>query len=1511
MMLLIVFFTLLSFQAADALRAPASLNELIEQFFTTYNRSDLDGHLACYAEKSPQLAERRTTLKKLFADGKTERIRQHVIRDKHLARTPRRVRLTVERLPEIEPDSKSFVAEELVLRVVREGDGWKVWRCTDPVSDVVKLLEETTDKEQRATLLQSERDGLSAGVVRELNCRTFAFRGKPEAERLNAVALEAAEALRQPLPLAWARLHRSQLLVECKQYAAALAEVEKALPAFRAEPDWIEQFRLGYEVEEQQGLAVALVVRGRCLAALEKGADALKCFREAHTLFEELAYSVPFAKRLPGIARHYLDRIDERDRLEEEANSLEQWDRTEQKRRLVEAGLKIEKELFGDCHLDVAGSFIWLTGLRTQQGEYQPAEELARLAVTVCRRLAAEDEIVFATARRNLELVQRLSRLETTQRARYWEAYGGFRRSLRLRGEQKDREVLPLRQAYANCCKDLLGGDSLEYARALYHLGLAQQRLRQYQLAAASLRLSHAGYRRAFGASNLTTIEVVKSLADVLESQATDRLNADDLDAARKLLEEAEALCSEALGRDQQDTVVRRWLLEHVKAVQVLGPEDRKRVHNARREIRAARRGRDRNTLALKLRQDLPAIRSLVGENDVLYLDGLLLMYETLRDLARHEEATGYLHHAVEWLKRQEASRVSTEKVMIVWFYQGSRALRENNFSRALECFHTAADMAETLGDRRAAEIVCLQIGDCYWGLNEVSRAVHYYLSATLTIKKSLQGQKARGEGPLRLLKVDVANTQLTQTHENLALAYMKLGEVYTDQNRHDANIAKLLGMSLEIVKKMKGAESEFYLPALTRLAELYRLNHDEKRGKASYEELIDGQLRLANFPGWATAKRGYGILLLESGEHAQAEKELRTALRAQERLLGPDAEALEGTQAWMGRALRATGKLDDAVYHLEKCLALKHSRQRRLLQVLPEGRYTAVDDSEMYDLLGELVYLANARQQENPACADLACNWVLRIKGVKLESLCRQKELARTLDADPPLKEQWQEWQRKRQQLVALRAQPPETSGGRGQQQHLTEEIDTLEGKLKTTLLEKARPGRKELPEATTAAVQQQLPPDSALIEYVRVQDWDITQPAGKRNRPPRYFACVIRSDAREPPRLFDLGPAAEIDGVTAGLRTHLETFHLKVGNEGEKALEAAFKDSAAQLFDKLIATLKPALGDVKTLLVSPDGELHRVPFAALVDKQQGYLLEKYRIGYLSSGRDLLRPPPDRLGRDVVVFAAPDYNMPAQERLLAVKGLPAHAATPQDPHEAPDLYMPDEWKELKETAGEAEDLVAAFQRSRIGAVQTFVGPKALEERLKLIRSPRILHLATHGFFYPSGVVTSEEARGRGVEHQLRAIKNPLFRSGLVFAGANRSREKIPEGERLDDGWLTAEEVALQLELSRTELVVLSACESGLGDVQTGEGVYGLRRAFHYAGARTLVSSLFKIPDTDTRPLMKAFYENLAKDKGKLEALHEAQLRMLQGHREKSGAGHPFYWAGFVLIGDGDRLSRR
>ena len=186
---------------------------------------------------------------------------------------------------------------------------------------------------------------------------------------------------------------------------------------------------------------------------------------------------------------------------------------------------------------------------------------------------------------------------------------------------------------------------------------------------------------------------------------------------------------------------------------------------------------------------------------------------------------------------------------------------------------------------------------------------------------------------------------------------------------------------------------------------------------------------------------------------------------------------------------------------------------------------------------------------------------------------------------------------------------------------------------------------------------------------------------------------------------------------------------------------------------------------------------------------------------------------------------------------------------------------------------------------------------------MKSARSPRILHLATHGFFLQDEEIDlGGEMRGLTVVPKEKPApgkryENPLVRSGLAFAGANKASE-ITAG---DDGILTALEIT-GMDLYGTELVVLSACDTGVGEIKTGEGVFGLRRAFALAGAKNLLMSLWPVSDEITANQMKSFYQNLQK-LPPAEALRQAQLETIKELKSKEGFASPALWAPFILQG--------
>ena len=401
------------------------------------------------------------------------------------------------------------------------------------------------------------------------------------------------------------------------------------------------------------------------------------------------------------------------------------------------------------------------------------------------------------------------------------------------------------------------------------------------------------------------------------------------------------------------------------------------------------------------------------------------------------------------------------------------------------------------------------------------------------------------------------------------------------------------------------------------------------------------------------------------------------------------------------------------------------------------------------------------------------------------------------------------------------------------------------------------ARATREDLVQNIQAAI----PDASALVEMVRYRPFSTAGAVADRWAPARYGAYVVRRSGT--PIFVDCGEAAPIDEMIVEFRRTLSQPRGTLAHDLGRRLDAA-----------LMQPLRAALGPATQVYLAPDGALNLVPFGALVDEHDRYLVETFTFNYLSSGRDLIREPPAATAapKPAVVIADPAFDA----------GATAAAASGTPPAQLRSV-LGNHFEPLPGTAAEARAIKAVLVDAAV-----FQGDQATETALKSVSSPRVLHVATHGFFLQDQDLAVATAPGTAT-----AVEDPMLRFGLVFAGANAGRSGS------DDGVLTALEAAA-LALTGTELVVLSACETGVGDVRTGEGVFGLRRAFMVAGAETLVMSLWQVDDDATRQLMVEFYGRLAKGEGRAEALRQASLALLRDPARR----HPFFWASFISTGE-------
>jgi CHAT domain-containing protein len=416
-------------------------------------------------------------------------------------------------------------------------------------------------------------------------------------------------------------------------------------------------------------------------------------------------------------------------------------------------------------------------------------------------------------------------------------------------------------------------------------------------------------------------------------------------------------------------------------------------------------------------------------------------------------------------------------------------------------------------------------------------------------------------------------------------------------------------------------------------------------------------------------------------------------------------------------------------------------------------------------------------------------------------------------------------------------------------------------------------------------------LPASTALISFVRYHHETLWQRG--RSAEPAYVAFIVTANTA--PAFVRVGTAATIDELVRNWRLQVTRPTLRPVAD-EREYSAAGAALRRIVWDPLV----PFIRSSRRVFIVPDGVLNLVSFAALPRDDGGYLIESDPVfHYLAAERDLSTANHQALEPgSFVAIGGPAFDDRSvfenirKEQRSSVNSLTADCVGLENVRFDP---LPATQQEVLE--------IADISRAANRPTTTHVGRAATEAVLRRTSNQiAILHLATHGFF-STGECTSPIPRTRGVGAITGGISSrgdALRLSGLAFAGANH-RSIAADG---DDGILTAEEVA-SLDLRRAQWVVLSACDTGIGEVTDGEGILGLRRAFRVAGARTLIMSLWSVDDDATLQWMKALYKNrLIRQLDSSMSAREAALTILRLRRTARQSTHPFYWGSFVVVGD-------
>jgi CHAT domain-containing protein/Tfp pilus assembly protein PilF len=1133
-----------------------------------------------------------------------------------------------------------------------------------------------------------------------------------------------------------------------------------------------------------------------------------------------------------------------RDRWVRQANQLCRQGKWQEGIVLAEKVVALERKLAGAQHSRVAERLGWLAFMHEQRQDFPSGEKARREALALWVKARGKGHWRVTDARLALDYCRRRAGLTAAARKRLVEADRQIERAAKWQAEGKFAAGVPHARDAVGAYKAVLGAKHPRYADCLNWLALLHKLQGEHDRARPLYEEALAVRKQALGERHPMYAQSLNNLALLHETTG-------DFGRALPLLEEAVAVFKKAHGESH--------------------PEHAKALNNLAMHFRTTG---DYGRARTLLEQAHAIYRKTLGEQHPDYamnLVNLANFYKLLGDTARARP-----------------------------LYEQALAVRK-----------------KVLGEKHP---------DYAGGLSSLA---DLYLAT---------GDYARAR-PLFEQAHDITRATLGVKHPAYAASLTNLAGLCKAMRDH-AGALPLYEQARDIYREAYGEKHPDYAGSLNNLAGLYKAVGEHARARPLYEQALAIRQKVYGEKHLSCAQslNDLGLLCGDLGEHARAVAMLRQSREVYRLKLGdrhPSHAMSLNNLAWVHQQM---GDFAAALPLYEQSLAIRRQAQGErhpdyaqtlgnlalLCKLMgDDGRARSLAEQSL-QLTRQHLELSAAGQSERQQLAmaralryrlDVMLSFsvdaptqraypaVLAWKGAVLTQQQRRHAFARLArhNRDPEVERLVGQLQDTTRLLasLALTGDPSLDSSARSlrlaQLARLGERKDRLEAELARRSAEfRLLQAQRQL---SSEALRGALPAGVALVDFLEYTHWSPSAAKkGAWQREGRLVAFVLRRD--RPTARVELGPSRPVAGAVQVWRGALRRGVALAGDV----------NPAAMLRQRLWLPLARHLSGAETVLLSPDGALAWLPFAALPgSKPDSYLIEEVGLAVVPVPRLIPELLAERHGGGAA-------------SLLLVGDVDFNAATPGSGGRTPATRgLLRDWGELTATRQELLAIKDSFQQRHAQARTTEL--RQAQATTAAVRREvgrhRYLHLATHAFFAPpelrSALASGRRDRGAPGPFGAEGVGgwHPGLLSGLVLAGANRR----PAAGR-DEGILTALEVA-ELDLGGVELAVLSACETGLGRTVGGEGVLGLQRAFQVAGARATLTSLWKVEDEATRALMVRFYERLwdrSRAAGRLQALRQAQLWLLhEGVRrgmvrrekeEPSKRTPPFFWAGFVLAGD-------
>ena len=840
---------------------------------------------------------------------------------------------------------------------------------------------------------------------------------------------------------------------------------------------------------------------------------------------------------------------------------------------------------------------------------------------------------------------------------------------------------------------------------------------------------------------------------------------------------------------------------------------------------------------------------------------------ELLYATGHYQGAQNSFLRALLLLKSEGKDR--TEKHALVLSNLGLLFQTTGRYYEAEEMNSRALDLREELKDPGPLGASCNNMGVL---CKETARYAEAdsYLTRALTLTEGSLGK---------------ASTAYAVILNNLAVLNQQLGKYEKAE--------KLMTRALAVAEENIGSKSPNFVRMKVNLAMLYEAQGKKAEAEKIFLEAIAIKKRRlgTKHPDYAVMLQNLAGLYLANGEYDRVEDLLNKALKIYEKKFSTSHPSWAGAMADMGRyhlfmnqPEKAGPEIERAYQVLRSSLPEHHPRlagleEARAILEWEKGDYakafeayrTVLDEyiaqiNRYFPALSEygqasFWHTISPRFQrffnfsleagdKVPEVAVAFYDYRIATKALLLNTSSRLRDRILRGD-DRELKDVYNRWLDLRQYLGTVYSMTNEEIRSNGIN------VDSLEnvaaGLEKELSARSGLFGQEKEQQDGYEQIREKLGEKEALVELVRLAGYDHY----RRDTAVRYLALVVTKEQERP-----------------------QIITLPAGNGLEKEQIAGYRRAMQQAKEKVPfaavfwGPVEKAVKDKQMVYVSPDGIYNFVNINTLQFADGSFVVDRHAVCYLTNTRDLLtlkKTAGKKTGNTAVLAGNPQYDLGFDWDRMKDMPLPPLPGTEKEVKKVNEILRAKGWK-----------------------TTLFLKEQATEEKIRGVRRPRLLHLATHGYFLPD--IPPSQEKIFGIEPQ-RAVTNPLLRSGLLFTGADKTIQNLDSltSAGKDDGILNAYEASM-MDLSGTDMVVLSACETGLGEVQNGEGVYGLQRSFQLAGASSVMISLWQVSDVVTQKLMSLFYTYWLQTGDKQKAFLQAQREI------KKEYPAPFFWGAFVLV---------